>query len=207
MLFHFMFPVVCNLFVQDMLIGASETSCITVEWTMANLLRHPSKMHKLRAEIAASLGSKDFVEESDLGKLPYLHAVMKETLRLHPAVPVATREVAADGVSLGGFPMPIGTCVLVNLWAIGTLGGTRQYGLSRTSSCPKGSWTPGRWDSGAQTLPTGRSGRVEGCALDWTSPQGSCRWCWPPCCTRSSGSCPKGWSPRTWILVTTPLWC
>lgn len=109
----------CNLFAQDMLIGASETSHITVEWAMANLLRHPSKMEKLRAEMTASLGSKDLVVESDLGKLPYLHAVVQETLRLHPAVPVVTREVAADGVSLGGFPMPIGTCVLVNLWAIG----------------------------------------------------------------------------------------
>ncbi|KAK3133498.1 hypothetical protein QOZ80_6AG0537320 [Eleusine coracana subsp. coracana] len=103
----------------DMFIGASETSNITVEWAMAHLLHHPKKMEKLRAEISTVLGSKDFVEESDLDKLPYLHAVVKETLRLHPAVPVVTREVSADGVSLGGFPMPLGTCVLVNLWAIG----------------------------------------------------------------------------------------
>ncbi|RLM74579.1 cytochrome P450 76M5-like [Panicum miliaceum] len=104
----------------DMFIGASETSNITAEWAMAHLLRRPDKMERLRAEIAASLGAKDFVEESDLGRLPYLHAVVKETLRLHPAVPVVTREVAADGgVSLGGFPVAAGTCVLVNLWAIG----------------------------------------------------------------------------------------
>ncbi|XP_039771891.1 cytochrome P450 76M5-like [Panicum virgatum] len=78
-------------------------------------------MERLRAEIAASLGAKEFVEEGDLGSLPYLHAVVKETLRLHPAVPVVTREVAASGgVSLGGFPVAAGTCVLVNLWAIGT---------------------------------------------------------------------------------------
>nr|CAB3486778.1 unnamed protein product [Digitaria exilis] len=103
----------------DMFIGASETTNITVEWAMAHLLRHPAKMEKLRAEITAKLGPKDFVEEADIGDLPYLDAVVKETLRLHPAVPVATREVAADGVSLGGFPMAIGTCVLINLWAIG----------------------------------------------------------------------------------------
>ncbi|KAL6900833.1 hypothetical protein ACP4OV_005509 [Aristida adscensionis] len=103
----------------DMFIGASETSNITVEWAMAHLLRHPDKMKKLQAEIATSIGSKEFIEESDLDKLPYLHAVVKETLRLHPAVPVVTREAAAEGVSLGGFPVPIGTCILVNLWAIG----------------------------------------------------------------------------------------
>jgi len=103
-----------------MFIGASETSNITAEWAMAHLLRRPDKMERLRAEIAASLGAKEFVEEGDLGSLPYLHAVVKETLRLHPAVPVVTREVAASGgVSLGGFPVAAGTCVLVNLWAIG----------------------------------------------------------------------------------------
>ncbi|KAF8697120.1 hypothetical protein HU200_036111 [Digitaria exilis] len=103
----------------DMFIGASETTNITVEWAMAHLLRHPAKMEKLRAEITAKVGPKDFVEEADIGDLPYLDAVVKETLRLHPAVPVATREVAMHGVSLGGFPMAIGTCVLINLWAIG----------------------------------------------------------------------------------------
>ncbi|TVU09795.1 hypothetical protein EJB05_43291, partial [Eragrostis curvula] len=103
----------------DMFIGASETSNITVEWAMAHLLRLPNKMEKLCAEISSTLGSKDFVEESDLHKLPYLHAVVKETLRLHPAVPVVTREVSANGVSLGGFPVPVSTCVLINLWAIG----------------------------------------------------------------------------------------
>ena len=87
---------------------------------MAHLLQRPDKMERLRAEIAESLGAKEFVEEGDLGSLPYLHAVVKETLRLHPAVPVVTREVAASGgVSLGGFPVAAGTCVLVNLWAIG----------------------------------------------------------------------------------------
>jgi cytochrome P450 len=86
---------------------------------MAQLLRHPEKMKKAAAELAEQLGSKDFVTESDLNKLPYLHAVVKETLRLHPAVPIIPREVVEDGVSLGGFNVPKGTGVVVNLWAIG----------------------------------------------------------------------------------------
>jgi hypothetical protein len=73
---------------------------------MAQLLRHPEKMKKAAAELAEQLGSKDFVTESDLNKLPYLHAVVKETLRLHPAVPIIPREVVEDGVSLGGFNVP-----------------------------------------------------------------------------------------------------
>ncbi|KAE8791114.1 Cytochrome P450 76C4 [Hordeum vulgare] len=108
-------------FLTDMFIAASDTSTVTVQWAMAQLLRHPEKMDKVRNELSACLaiGSSEFVKESDLDNLPYLHAVVKETLRLHPAVPLIPREVAADGVSLGGFPIPIGTGVVVNLWAIG----------------------------------------------------------------------------------------
>jgi cytochrome P450 len=66
---------------------------------MAELLHHPDKMKKVNAELAEQLGSKDFVTEGDLSKLPYLHAVVKETLRLHPAVPLIPREVVTDDVS------------------------------------------------------------------------------------------------------------
>jgi hypothetical protein len=60
-----------------------------------------------RTELAEQLGSKDLVTESDLSKLPYLHAVVKETLRLHPAVPLIPREVVVDDVSLGGFQITL----------------------------------------------------------------------------------------------------
>uniref|UniRef100_A0A453A7C6 Uncharacterized protein n=1 Tax=Aegilops tauschii subsp. strangulata TaxID=200361 RepID=A0A453A7C6_AEGTS len=112
---------ICFISVQDMFIAASDTSTVTVQWAMAQLLRHPEKMDKVRNELATCLaaGSSDFVRESDLDNLPYLHAVVKETLRLHPAVPLIPREVATNGVSLGGFPIPIGMGVVVNLWAIG----------------------------------------------------------------------------------------
>lgn len=86
---------------------------------MAELLRHPDKMKKVNAELAEQLGSKDFVRESDLSELPYLHAVVKETVRLHPAVPLIPREVVEDDVSLGGFHVPKGRGIIVNLWAIG----------------------------------------------------------------------------------------
>ncbi|CAN6217591.1 unnamed protein product [Urochloa humidicola] len=106
-------------FFTDMFLATSNTSRITVEWAMALLLKHPDKMKEVQAELAANLGSKDFVEEHDLDKLPYLHAVVKETLRLQPPAPLIPRQVVVDGMSLGGFSVPIGTYVLVNLWAIG----------------------------------------------------------------------------------------
>ncbi|GJN39239.1 hypothetical protein PR202_gb28344 [Eleusine coracana subsp. coracana] len=110
-----------STFLTDMFIAASETSTSTVQWAMAQLLHHPEKMEKVSAELALRLGSKDYVEESDLDKLPYLQAVVKETLRLHPALPLIPREVVAhDGVSLSGlYHLPVETGVVINLWAIG----------------------------------------------------------------------------------------
>ncbi|TKW02499.1 hypothetical protein SEVIR_8G246862v4 [Setaria viridis] len=107
-------------FFTDIFLAASNTSRIIVEWAMALLLKHPEKMKKLRAELAASLGTKEFVQESDLDKLPYIHAVVKEILRLQPSAPLLPRMVSTDGMSLGGFSVPIGTNILINLWAIGT---------------------------------------------------------------------------------------
>ncbi|GJN20264.1 hypothetical protein PR202_gb07619 [Eleusine coracana subsp. coracana] len=95
-------------FLTDMFIAASDTSTVTVQRALAQLLRHPEKMEKLRAELVARLGFNEFIKATDLDDLPYLQAVVKETLRLHPAVPLIPREVVADGVSLGGFPVPIG---------------------------------------------------------------------------------------------------
>ncbi|KAF7012880.1 hypothetical protein CFC21_027028 [Triticum aestivum] len=66
-------------FLTDMFIAASDTSTVTVQWAMTQLLRHPEKMDKVRNELATCLaaGSSDFVKESDLDNLPYLHAVVR----------------------------------------------------------------------------------------------------------------------------------
>ncbi|GJM97570.1 hypothetical protein PR202_ga14505 [Eleusine coracana subsp. coracana] len=73
------------------------------------------------AELARRLETKDYVEESDLDKLPYLRALVKETLRLHHAMPLRPREVVAqDRVSLDGlYHLLVEISVVINLWAIG----------------------------------------------------------------------------------------
>ncbi|MGV7343477.1 cytochrome P450, partial [Mycobacterium kansasii] len=58
------------------------------------------------------------MEESDIGHLPYLQAIVKETMRLHPPAPLIFREPTTN-VEICGFAIPKNTCVLVNAWAIG----------------------------------------------------------------------------------------
>lgn len=86
---------------------------------MAELLRHPAVMSKVRAELRDALGPKPHPDESDIGRLPYLRAVVMESMRLHPPSPMLMPHLAmADGAEVGGFAVPAGTKVIINLWAI-----------------------------------------------------------------------------------------
>lgn len=90
---------------------------MVVEWAMAELLRHPEIMAKARAEIEEVLGQGTKVLESDIPRLPYLQAVVKETLRQYE--PFLLPHRADKEVEICGFKIPKGTQVMVNLWAMG----------------------------------------------------------------------------------------
>ncbi|CAL5064109.1 unnamed protein product [Urochloa decumbens] len=106
-------------FLLDLFAAGTDTNAITVEWTMAELLRHPAAMSKVRAELHDALGSKPYPDESDIDRLPYLRAVVMESMRLHPPSPMLMPHAAmAAGAEVGGYPVPAGTKVIVNLWAV-----------------------------------------------------------------------------------------
>ena len=58
------------------------------------------------------------VEESDIVNLPFLQAIVKETLRLHPTGPVIVRE-SSKRCTIGDYEIPPKTRLLVNVWGIG----------------------------------------------------------------------------------------
>ncbi|VAI77874.1 unnamed protein product [Triticum turgidum subsp. durum] len=68
-------------------------------------------------ELADVVGLDRIVTESDLGKLPFLKCVVKETLRLHPPIPIHLHGTTKDCV-LGGYSVPRGSRVFINAWAI-----------------------------------------------------------------------------------------
>lgn len=101
-----------------MFIGGTDTSSSVVEWALLELLRNPSTMEKVRAELKTVIGVGRPLEESDLSRLPYLEAVVKETMRFHPPGPLLPRKAEKD-VEVGGFVVPRNSTVMVNVWAIG----------------------------------------------------------------------------------------
>ncbi|CAN4099800.1 unnamed protein product [Withania somnifera] len=103
----------------DLFVAGSDTSAITTEWAMAELLRKPEALNKVRLEIIEQIGTERPVKESDIGKLPYLEAVVKETMRLHPAAPLLLPRKALNDTEVFGYTVPKDSQVFVNAWAIG----------------------------------------------------------------------------------------
>ena len=73
-------------------------------------------MKKTREEIDSVVGKSRLVEESDIVNLPYLQAIVKEVLRLHPT-PMAVRE-STESFTINGYEIPAKTRVFINVWAI-----------------------------------------------------------------------------------------
>uniref|UniRef100_A0A803LQW7 Retroviral polymerase SH3-like domain-containing protein n=1 Tax=Chenopodium quinoa TaxID=63459 RepID=A0A803LQW7_CHEQI len=103
----------------DLFAGGTDTTSSTLEWAMAELLHNPEKLKKAKAELYEIIGQGNQIQEPDIVRLPYLQAVLKETFRLHPAVPfLIPRKVDSD-VKLSSFTVPKNAQVLINVWAIG----------------------------------------------------------------------------------------
>ncbi|KAF8714163.1 hypothetical protein HU200_028174 [Digitaria exilis] len=105
---------------QNLLVGLPDTTSVTVEWAMAELLRRPDALAKVTEELDRVIGGDRHVTEGDIASLPYLEAVVKETMRLHPVSPLLSpRQSREDVATGGGHDIPAGTLVFVNVWAIG----------------------------------------------------------------------------------------
>lgn len=101
-----------------MVVGGSDTSSNTIEFAMAEIMNNPEVMRKAQQELEAVVGKENVVEESHIQKLPYLDAVMKETLRLHPVLPLLVPHCPSETCTVGGYTIPKGSRVFLNVWAI-----------------------------------------------------------------------------------------
>ncbi|CAL5010237.1 unnamed protein product [Urochloa decumbens] len=104
--------------ILELITGGTDTSSVTVEWAMSELLRKPDALVKATEELDRIVGRDRLVTEGDIPNLPYLEAVVKESMRLHPVVPMLVPRVSREDTSVDGYDIPKGTRVLVNTWAI-----------------------------------------------------------------------------------------
>lgn len=103
---------------QTLLLAGTDTSSNTMEWALSLLLNNPQVLHKAQMEIDTVIGNDRYIDESDLVRLPYLHCIINETLRMYPVAPILPpRESSADTI-VGGYHVPKNTWLTLNIWAI-----------------------------------------------------------------------------------------
>lgn len=101
----------------DMFAAGTDTTFITLDWGMTELMMNPKIMEKARAEVRSVVGERRVVLESDLPQRHYMKAVIKETFRLHPPVPLLVPRESREDVTIDGYDIPAKTRFYVNAWA------------------------------------------------------------------------------------------
>ncbi|CAN0853976.1 Licodione synthase [Linum grandiflorum] len=104
--------------VLDFFTAGTDTSAASLEWALSELINQPKVLKKAREEIDRVVGPTRLVEESDGPNLVYIHAVIKEAFRLHPAIPMITRKCVQE-CEIGGYRIPVNSMLFVNMWSIG----------------------------------------------------------------------------------------
>ncbi|KAL4563633.1 hypothetical protein LXL04_027678 [Taraxacum kok-saghyz] len=101
----------------NMFTGGTDTSAMTIEWAMTEMMRNPNVMEKAQKEVREAFKGKNKITESDLHDLVYLKYIIKETLRLHPPLPLLLPRECREDIQIDGYDIPAKTKVIVNAFA------------------------------------------------------------------------------------------
>nr|QBF58773.1 isoflavone synthase [Medicago truncatula] len=107
-----------GLVVEDFFSAGTDSTAVSTEWTLSELINNPRVLKKAREEIDSVVGKDRLVDESDVQNLPYIKAIVKEAFRLHPPLPVVKRKCTQE-CEIDGYVVPEGALILFNVWAVG----------------------------------------------------------------------------------------
>lgn len=99
--------------IMGLMFAGHETTWGQAVWTIVELLRHPSYLARVQAEIDAHVPRDRPLTHRDLANLPHLEWAVHETTRLHPSADMIFRYVEED-VELGGYRIPAGWMVMLS---------------------------------------------------------------------------------------------
>ncbi|GFQ00610.1 flavonoid 3'-monooxygenase [Phtheirospermum japonicum] len=103
---------------QNLLAGGTDTSATTVEWTIHEILKQPHIIEKAKAELDRVIGRDRWVQENDFTQLPYIEAIIMESMRLHPLATLLAPHYALEDCNVAGYDISKGTTVFINTWSI-----------------------------------------------------------------------------------------
>jgi cytochrome P450 len=99
---------------MTLFLAGHETTALTLAWTWYLLSENAAAESRLHEELRRVLGGRA-PTVPDLARLPYLHAVVSEVLRLFPPAYLLARTSVAP-CTIAGYEIPAGTTVLTSQW-------------------------------------------------------------------------------------------
>lgn len=106
------------MLLQILILTGAGSTAVTLTWVLSLLLNNPTVLKAAQEEIDIQVGKDKWVQESDIKNLNYLQAIVKETLRINPAGPVTGIREAMEDCTLGGYHVPKGTRMIINIWKL-----------------------------------------------------------------------------------------
>uniref|UniRef100_A0A0K8TUI4 Cytochrome p450 n=1 Tax=Epiphyas postvittana TaxID=65032 RepID=A0A0K8TUI4_EPIPO len=100
-------------------VAGTDTSAVAASFTMVLLSRYPEIQEKVVEELQDVFGDSDrVVTAEDMPRLKFMEAVIKESLRMYPPVPIIVRSVVNDTELASGLTLVKGVGAIINIWAM-----------------------------------------------------------------------------------------
>ncbi|XP_017325369.1 sterol 26-hydroxylase, mitochondrial [Ictalurus punctatus] len=104
--------------ITELLLAGVDTTSNTMMWALYLLSRHPKTQDTLYQEVTSIVNGDKIPTTQDINSMPYLKAVIKETLRMYPVVPTNGRILSGSEVVIGGHVFPKKTSFVIHHYAI-----------------------------------------------------------------------------------------
>jgi len=98
--------------------GASDTTVSSISICLLAMAMFPEVQKKAQIELDKVIGPSRLPEFDDLAELPYVKAVIMESLRWMPVSPLGVPHALSEDDEYQGYHIPKGTMVLPNVWAM-----------------------------------------------------------------------------------------
>lgn len=102
----------------SLIAGGSDTTAVMLIWALSLVVNNRHVLKKAQEELDIHVGKERKVKETDIPKLSYHQAIIKETLRLYPAGPLGGFREFTEDCTVGGYHIQKGTRLILNLWKL-----------------------------------------------------------------------------------------